>query len=67
LQSQVGKMRFAQRKHYVETQFALGKDLHGLRRAQWRGRSKVQIQAWLTAAAMNLKKLTMEATKLEPA
>jgi hypothetical protein len=67
LQTEAGKSRFSQRKHYVEMQFGLAKDLHGLRRAQWRGRSKVQIQAWLTAAAMNLKKLTMATTKLEPA
>jgi hypothetical protein len=67
LQTDAGKTLFAKRKHYVETQFALAKDLHGLRRAQWRGRSKVQIQGWLTAAAMNLKKLTMAATVTQPA
>jgi hypothetical protein len=58
--------RFKQRQHYVETQFALAKDLHGLRRAQWRGRWKVQIHACLTAAAMNLKKLTKAAGQPEP-
>jgi hypothetical protein len=46
-----------QRKVYVETVFAIAKDRHELRRAQWRGKWKVQIQVWLTAAAMNIKKL----------
>ena len=57
LRSDQGRWRFRQRKVYIETTFAWAKDLHGLRRAQWRGRWKVQIQVWLTAAAMNLKKL----------
>jgi hypothetical protein len=46
-----------ERKAYIETIFAWAKEQHGLRRVQWRGRWKVQIQVWLTAAAMNLKKL----------
>ncbi len=57
LKSDHGRWRFKQRKVYIETTFAWAKDLHGLRRAQWRGRWKVQIQVWLTAAAMNLKKI----------
>jgi len=57
LQTEEGKRRFGQRKVYVETVFAIAKDRHGLRRAQWRGKWKVQIQVWLTAAAMNIKKL----------
>lgn len=57
LTTEEGRRRFGQRKVYVETVFALAKDRHGLRRAQWRGRWKVQIQVWLTAAAMNIKKL----------
>jgi len=65
LESEQGRWRFKQRKVYIETTFAWAKDLHGLRRAQWRGRWKVQIQVWLTAAAMNLKKLA-KATGVEP-
>jgi len=57
LTTEEGKRRFGQRKVYVETVFAIAKDRHGLRRAQWRGKWKVQIQVWLTAAAMNIKKL----------
>ena len=57
LATEEGKLRLSQRKVYVETVFAIAKDRHGLRRAQWRGKCKVQIQVWLTAAAMNIKKL----------
>jgi len=57
LATEEGKRRLRQRKVYVETVFALAKDRHGLRRAQWRGKWKLQIQTCLTAAAMNIKKL----------
>ena len=57
LETEEGKRRSRQRKVYVETVFAIAKDRHGMRRAQWRGKWKVQIQVWLTAAAMNIKKL----------
>jgi len=57
LHSDEGRERYAQRKVYIETQFGTAKEQHGLRRAQWRGRWRVQIQVWLTAAAMNMKKL----------
>jgi hypothetical protein len=57
LATEEGKRKLGQRKVYVETVFAIAKDRHGLRRAQWRGKWKVQIQVWLTAAAMNIKKL----------
>jgi transposase len=57
LETEEGKRRLGQRKVYVETVFAIAKDRHGMRRAQWRGKWKVQIQVWLTAAAMNIKKL----------
>ena len=33
-----------------------GEELHGLRRTRFKGRYRVQIQLWLTAAAMNIKK-----------
>jgi transposase len=54
--SPVGKQRMVERKTRVEGAFALAKDLHGLRRTRLRGRRRVQIQLWLTAAAMNIKK-----------
>jgi len=54
--SPVGKRRMVERKVRVEGAFALAKGLHGLRRTPFRGRRRVQIQLWLTAAAMNIKK-----------
>jgi hypothetical protein len=51
-----GKRRLTERKIYVEGTFGLAKELHGLRRTRFRGRRRVQIQLWLTAAAMNIKR-----------
>jgi transposase len=51
-----GKTRMTERKIYVEGAFGLAKELHGLRRTRFRGRWRVQVQVWLTAAAMNIKK-----------
>ncbi len=56
LASPLGKRRLIERKIYVEGAFGLGKELHGLRRTRFRGRRRVQIQLWLTAAAMNIKR-----------
>lgn len=54
--SPLGKQRLVERKTYVEGAFGLAKELHGLRRTRFRGRRRVQIQLWLTAAAMNIKR-----------
>ena len=51
-----GKELMRQRKIRIEGIFALGKELHGLRRTRLMGRWKVQIQLWLTATAINLKR-----------
>jgi transposase len=56
LASPLGKQRLTERKIYVEGTFGLAKELHGLRRTRFRGRRRVQIQLWLTAAAMNIKR-----------
>ena len=56
LASPLGKQRLAERQAYAEGPFGLAKELHGLRGTRFRGRRKVQIQLWLTAAAMNIKK-----------
>jgi hypothetical protein len=42
---------------YVSRRRAEAKQLHGLSRAKYRGRSKVQIQAYLCAIVQNLKRL----------
>ena len=54
--SPLGKQRMVERKTYVEGTFGLAKELHGLRRTRFRGRWRVQIQLWMTAATMNIKK-----------
>ncbi len=54
--SPLGQQRLAERKVRVEGIFGLAKELHGLRRTRFKGRRKVQLQLWLTAAAMNLKR-----------
>ena len=71
LASPLGKQRLIERKIYVEGAFGLAKELHGLRRTRFRGRRRVQIQLWLTAAAMNIKRavrsLELEGRPLAPA
>ena len=56
LDSPVGKELIRQRKIRIEGIFALGKEIHGLRRTRLMGRWKVQIQLWLTATVINLKR-----------
>jgi transposase len=56
LSSPLGKERMVARKTYAEGAFGLAKELHGLRRTRFKGRWRVQIQVWLTAATMNIKK-----------
>jgi IS5 family transposase len=41
----------------MEGLFAEGKNLHGLERARYRGRRKIQIQAFMIAGVQNLKRL----------
>ncbi|NRA64012.1 MAG: transposase, partial [Pseudobacteriovorax sp.] len=47
-----------ERKWKIEGMFAEAKDRHCLRRAKYRGRSKVQIQLYLTAIVQNLKRMS---------
>lgn len=58
-----GRRRMAERKTRIEGIFGLAKDLHGLRRTRFRGRQRVQIQLWLTAAAMNIKRAVRQKAK----
>jgi transposase len=51
------RKKLSERMWKVEGLFAEGKQHHGLSRARYRGRSKVQIQAYLSATALNLKRL----------
>jgi transposase len=49
--------KLSERMWKMEGLFAEAKQNHGLARARYRGRSKVQIQAYLSAMAQNLKRL----------
>ena len=49
--------RLSERMWKSEGLFAEAKQNHGLSRARYRGKSKVQIQAYLSAMAQNLKRL----------
>ena len=51
------RARLSERMWKVEGLFSEAKQNHGLARARYRGRSKVQIQAYLSAMAQNLKRL----------
>jgi IS5 family transposase len=53
----VFKRTLAERQWKMEGIFAEAKDNHGLDRARYRGRSKMQIQAYLIASVQNLKRL----------
>ena len=55
-----GRELLNQRKTRAEGVFGLAKELHGLRRTRFRGRWRFQIQLWLTAAVMNIKKAVRE-------
>ena len=51
------KQRVSERMWKSEGLFAEAKQYHGLSRAKYRGRAKVQIQAYLCAIVQNLKRL----------
>ncbi|WP_211268378.1 transposase, partial [Domibacillus aminovorans] len=59
---------YAKRKETIERVFADAKEKHGMRWTTLRGLGKLSMQAMLTFAAMNLKKLASWAWKsLKPA
>tara|TARA_R110002111_G_C5996863_1_gene372613 strand:- start:3589 stop:3891 length:303 start_codon:yes stop_codon:yes gene_type:complete len=51
------RQKMSERMWKSEGLFAEAKQNHGLSRARYRGRVKVQIQAYLIATAQNLKRL----------
>ncbi len=57
LQKRRSRLLLQRRKTVSERVFAHAKEQHGFGKAQFRGRTKMQIQALLTASAMNLKQL----------
>ena len=67
MSSTLGRRLLRERQVRSEGAFALAKELHGLRRTRFVGTRKVQIQLWLTAAAMNIKKAVRTPTLLPAA
>lgn len=53
------KERYKQRKETIERVFADGKEKHGMRYTQYRGRAKVEMELDLLFGCMNLKKLAI--------
>lgn len=58
-----GKRLYKVRCSTIERSFADAKELHGYRYARFRGRKSVQMQAYLTAACQNMKKIALHLTK----
>jgi len=57
-QTEYFKSRLRERKWKIEGLFGEAKENHGLRRAKYRGLDKVQIQLYMTATVLNLKRLS---------
>ena len=57
--TQWGKETYKKRAETIERVFADAKEKHGLRYTTLRGKAKVTMQALLTFACMNLKKLAI--------
>jgi hypothetical protein len=61
--TKTGKRLYKVRCSTIERSFADAKELHGYRYARFRGRKSVQMQAYLTAACQNMKKIALHLTK----
>ena len=55
--SHVFLKKLGERFWKMEGLIAEAKNIHGLKRAKYRGRSKMQIQAYLTCTVQNIKRL----------
>ncbi|NWK71106.1 transposase [Bacillus paramycoides] len=58
-----GKRLYKVRCSTIERSFADAKELHGYRYARFRGLKYVQMQAYLTAACQNMKKIALHLTQ----
>jgi hypothetical protein len=56
--------RMTERLGKIEGMIAEAKQWHGLARAKYRGRANVQIQAYMTAAVQNIKRLIQASLRL---
>jgi transposase len=63
LKTPEGEKTLAERYSHAEWAVAEAKGLHGLRRAMFRGLEKVTIQALMTAAVQNIKRLMKQGTR----
>ena len=54
------RKKLIERRWKIEGLFAEAKENHCLKKAKYRGRAKMQIQACLVAAVQNLKRLVKE-------
>ena len=54
-----GKAIYVRRKETVERSFTDAKELHGYHYARFRGKDMIASQCLLTAAAQNMKKITL--------
>ena len=61
--TQTGKRLYKVRCSTIERSFADAKELHGYRYARFRGQKSVQMQAYLTAACQNMKKIALHLTR----
>lgn len=61
--TRTGKKLYKVRCSTIERSFADAKELHGYRYARFRGLKSVQMQAYLTAACQNMKKIALHLTK----
>lgn len=59
IHSSYGKKTYRRRSETVERSFAGAKQHHGHRYAHFRGLANMQMQYWLSAAAQNIKKITL--------
>ena len=64
--SSIWRYMLKKRKHIIEGSFADSKTNHGLNRARYRGRDKVQEQSLMIATAQNIKKLIKDLKKIGP-
>ncbi|WP_028401037.1 transposase, partial [Ectobacillus panaciterrae] len=62
--TKTGKRLYKVRCSTIERSFADAKELHGYRYARFRGLKSVQMQAYLTAACQNMKKIALHLTKI---
>jgi hypothetical protein len=62
MQEEIFHKKLKERMWKIEGIFSEAKNMHGLSRAKYRGLQKMQIQAHMTSATQNLKRLVISLT-----